>query len=100
MAVGLNFYLIAIHDVCKLVECIFEGCEFKGLYFSSEVDVLFDANVMGCNCVTSFPPGRADLILCARMPVKVSLLPSVVRMNGVPLYTGAGSTGSVMSCEI
>ena len=39
----------------------------KGLYFSSEVDVLFDANAMGCNCVTSFPPGRVDLILCARM---------------------------------
>ena len=32
--------------------------------------------------------------------MKASLLPSVVRMNGMPLYTGAKSTGSAMSCEI
>ena len=69
----------------------------KGLYFSSAVDVLFEVKAMGCRCVTSFPPGSVDLILCARTPANASLLPSVVRMNGVPSYTGAESTGSEMS---
>ena len=62
------------------------------MYFSSDTDVLFDAKAMGCRCVTSFPPGSVDLIRCERTPAKASLLPSVVRMNGVPSYTGAERT--------
>lgn len=69
----------------------------KGLYFFLDTNILLEVRVIGCRCVTSFPPGRVDLILCARMPVKASLHPSVVKMNGVPSYTGAGRTGSKMS---
>src|ERR1700678_1890110 len=72
----------------------------KGLYFSSDTDVLFEAKAMGCRHVTSFPPGSVDLICCDRAPAKASLLPSVVRMNGVPSYTGAERTGSEMSLAL
>ena len=56
----------------------------KGLYFSSETDILLEVKVIGCRRVTSFAPGSIDFILCARTPVKASLHLSVVKMNGVP----------------
>jgi hypothetical protein len=37
------------------------------------------------------------VIHCDEMPPKVSALPSVVRMNGVPSYLGAERTGSETS---
>ncbi|KAI0324251.1 hypothetical protein GY45DRAFT_1233977, partial [Cubamyces sp. BRFM 1775] len=37
----------------------------KGLYFSSLVDVLFDANATGCIFVTVFPLGSTVALRCA-----------------------------------
>ena len=66
----------------------------KGLYFSSDAEVLFDANAMGCRRLTSFPPGSVVVISCASTPANASLHPSVVSMNRVPSYHGAESIGS------
>ena len=38
----------------------------KGLYFSSDDEVLLDANAIRWRRVTSFPPGSVVLILCVR----------------------------------
>src|SRR5271168_1711504 len=46
----------------------------KGLYFSSDVDVLFEAKAIGCKRVTSLPPGSVDLIFCDKTPANASLL--------------------------
>ena len=69
----------------------------KGLYFSSDGNVRLDAKAIGCRWVTSFPPGSVVLILCDNTPAKVSLLLSVVKINGVPSYLGAERTSSEMS---
>ena len=66
----------------------------KGLYFFLDDDVRFDVKPIGCNRVTSFPPGNVDLIFCERTPANASLHAFVIRIKCVLSKWGAVSTGS------
>src|ERR1700679_1037075 len=66
----------------------------KGLYFSSDFEVLLDANAIGCSRFTVFPLGSTVSNLSVRTAPKAFLQPSVVTMNGVPSHLGPFSTGS------
>src|SRR5882762_3247443 len=65
----------------------------NGLYFSSEVDVHFDAKAMGCSLVTTLPFGSVSVNLWASTAPNPSLHPSDVTINGVPSKRGALRTG-------
>src|ERR1700679_1539196 len=49
----------------------------NGLYFSSDFEVLLDANAIGCSRLTTFPLGNTVSNLCVSTAPKASLQPSV-----------------------
>ena len=70
------------------------------LYFSLVRDVCFDANLMGCSCVTTFPFGSLVLNRWETDPLNPWPEPSDVTMNGVLSNFGPFKTGSLVSSAL